>query len=239
MTEASSPTRRRALIGALALGALLVASIALAQTGALEQLATGLTNWVETSGVLGVVTLALIYVVWVVALLPSFPLTMAAGVLWGAGRATALVVPVATLGCTLAFLSGRYLFRDLVEARARQSPRFAALDRATAKGGLGLVLLLRLSPVLPYNLLNYSLGVTQVRVLPYVLGSALGMIPVTFMWAQLGATAGSLAGAGDAPTGIETQVVRVLSLVATIAVTVVITRVARRTLSADLGESEA
>ena len=232
-TEVRRPAGRlRSVLGLVLLGAVLVAGLVLGRMGLLEAPVRGLVEWTNTAGPLGSLVLAGSYVAVVVALLPSFPLTMGAGLLYGPVRATLFVVPVATLGCTLAFLAGRYLFRQSVERRVRADPRFAALDRAIETRGFWLVFLLRLSPVVPYNILNYALGVTRVRLGAYVLGSMLGMIPTTFMWVQLGATAGQLTMQPDVPASAEARIVSGVAVIATLAITILVTRMAARALRA-------
>jgi uncharacterized membrane protein YdjX (TVP38/TMEM64 family) len=71
-----------------------------------------------------------------------------------------------------------------------------------------------------------------VRLGAYVLGSMLGMIPTTFMWAQLGATAGRFTMQPDVPASAEARIVSVVALVATLAVTILVTRLAARALRA-------
>lgn len=70
---------------------------------------------------------------------------------------------------------------------AEQNPKFKAIDRAIADEGLKMVVLLRLSPLLPLSLSNYLYGLTSLELRPYVLGSWLGMLPGTFLYVQTGA----------------------------------------------------
>src|SRR5262249_3259422 len=97
-----------------------------------------------------------------------------------------------------------------------------------------IVLLLRLSPVFPFNVLNYALGLTRIKFWPYVLASWLGMLPGTVMYVYLGSALGSLAKLGSEPAeeGIGQKAFFWFCLAATVVVTVVITRMARRTLAA-------
>jgi uncharacterized membrane protein YdjX (TVP38/TMEM64 family) len=108
-------------------------------------------------------------------------------------------------GASAAFVAGRTLLRTVVARRLETRPRFAALDQAVGRYGLRLVALARLSPLLPFNLLNYAFGLTQVRTRDYVIGSWLGMLPGTAAYCYLGAAAGSLGGArtaaADSPLG--------------------------------------
>ena len=184
----------------------------------------GLGPWAPAAFVLG-------YVAAAVAFVPGSLLTLAAGALFGLVRGVVYVMLGATLGATAAFLVSRYLVRGRVEARVRADRRFAAIDDAVGTQGRRIVFLLRLSPVLPFNLLNYALGVTRVRLLDFVVACA-GMLPGTVLYVYYGKLAGDVAGAvgGGAPRGAGYYAVLALGLAATIAVTVVVTRLARRAL---------
>src|SRR5207245_1117774 len=112
---------------------------------------------------------------------------------------TVYVLIAATLGSAAAFLVSRYLARGAIERRLANIPRFAAIDRAVGAEGRKIVFLLRLSPVFPFTLLNYALGLTQVRFADYLV-AAIGMLPGTVLYVYAGQAIGdvtALAG-GDA-----------------------------------------
>ena len=194
-------------------------------------------SWVQGLGVWGPLVFILGYAAATVALAPGLVLTLAAGAIFGLARGTLYVLVAATLGAAAAFLVARHAARSAVERRLAGSPRFAALDRALAAEGRKIVFLLRLSPLFPFNLLNYALGVTQVRFGDYVLAS-LGMIPGTLLYVYYGKLAGdvaTLAAGAAVERGAGYWVVLVLGLVATVAATAVVTRSARRALQAATG----
>ena len=122
------------------------------------------------------------------------PGALGAGAIFGVVEGAALVFVAAVLGSTAAFLVARYVARSAVERRVASEPRFAAIDRAVGEQGRKIVLLLRLSPVFPFNLLNYGLGLTKVRLLDYVVAS-IGMIPGTLLYVYSGKVAGDVAAA--------------------------------------------
>lgn len=186
---------------------------------------------VRALGPWGPVVFVLGYVAAAVLFVPGSLLTLAAGALFGLGRGVLYAMAGATLGAAAAFLASRYLVRGRVERRVRADPRFAAIDDAVGTDGRRIVFLLRLSPVLPFNLLNYALGVTRVRLADFVLG-CVGMLPGTLLYVYYGKLAGDVAGAvgGTAPRGAAHYAVLALGLAATVAVTVVVTRLARRAL---------
>ena len=113
-------------------------------------------------------------------------------------------------------------------------PNFKAIDKAVAKNGLKIVFLTRLSPIFPFNLLNYAFGVTQVSLKDYILGS-IGMIPGTAMYVYMGSLIGDIAMNNPSiPTNPETQFVQLLlqgvGLIATVFVTFYISKVAKKAL---------
>ncbi len=198
-----------------------------------------LVEWVRDQGVWGPALFVLGYAVATVALVPGSLLTLAAGAVFGLGLGVLVVLLGATLGAAAAFLIARYLARPVVEQRVARDPRFGALDRAVGQAGRRIVFLLRLSPVFPFSLLNYALGLTRVRFVDYLVAS-IGMLPGTLLYVYYGKLAGdvaTLAGGAPASRGGGYWVVLGLGLTATLVVTVTITRIARRTLAAATGTS--
>ena len=148
----------------------------------------------------------------------------------------------ATLGATLAFLVGRYLARGWVADKIAGNSKFKAVDDAVGKEGLKIVLLTRLSPIFPFNLLNYAYGVTGVSLKDYVLGS-LGMIPGTIMYVYIGSLLGNLATIGTGATDVDVNPIaqwsiRIIGFIATVAVTLYVTKVAKKALDESVLEQE-
>ncbi len=198
----------------------------------------GFVAWVQSAGAAGMLAFALAYVLATVLFLPGSILTLGAGFVYGVGIGSALVWVAANVGAALAFLLGRTLAREWIAARVARNPRFAAIDRAVAQQGLRIVLLTRLSPVFPFNVLNYAFGLTRVRFRDYVLGSLVGMIPGTIMYVYLGSLVTSVTelAAGRPSGGAAQQVFYFAGLAVTVAVTVYVTRVARGALGEVTGE---
>src|SRR5262249_9908291 len=171
-------------------------------------------------------------VVACILLLPGLILTLGAGFAYGIAVGVPLVWVAANLGAAVAFLLGRTLARERIAARVAGNARFAAIDRAVGREGLKIGLLTRLSPAVPFNLLHYAYGLTQVPFRDYVIGSLVGMIPGTAMYVYLGSliTSVSQLASGAPSGGAAKQALTFLGFAATVAVTVVITRLARRAL---------
>jgi uncharacterized membrane protein YdjX (TVP38/TMEM64 family) len=124
------------------------------------------------------------------------------------------------------------LARDLIARRVAGNVKFAAIDDAVGREGFKIVLLTRLSPIFPFNLLNYAYGLTQVTLRDYVVASLIGMIPGTVMFVYLGSLFTDVAAlaAGGSRGSAAPWWLKVIGFAATVAVTIVVTRVARRAL---------
>ena len=199
-----------------------------------QELLRNALQWVNDLGAIAPIAFILIYIVATVAFLPGSILTLGAGVVFGIVQGSIYVFVGATIGATLAFLVGRYLARGWVSKKIAGNQKFKAIDRAVGKEGLKIVLLTRLSPIFPFNLLNYGLGVTGVSLKDYVLGSV-GMIPGTIMYVYIGSLAGNIATIGgetqpDA-NPIAQWAIRIIGFVATVAVTLYVTKIARQALN--------
>jgi len=194
--------------------------------------------YVREAGAAGILIFALAYVVSAVAFLPGAALTLIAGFLYGPVLGIVIVSPVSVLAATCAFVLGRTVARDWIGRRVATQPRFAAVDEAVGRQGFKIVALLRLSPLFPFNLLNYALGLTRVRLRDFVLASWLGMLPGTVLYVYLGSLLTSVnevltGGAGRARPAAASWLYWG-GLVATVVVAVVIARTARQSLNAAL-----
>jgi uncharacterized membrane protein YdjX (TVP38/TMEM64 family) len=222
----------RIVIGLIVIAALL--ALGRVAGGYLPQFA----RWVDSLGFWGPVVFVFGYATAAVAFVPGSLLTLAAGAIFGIGKGIILVFIAAVLGSSAAFLIARYVARAAIERRLASNPKFAAIDRAVGVQGRKIVFLLRLSPVFPFNLLNYGLGLTNVRFVDYVLASA-GMIPGTILFVYYGKLAGdvaALAGGAAVEKGTGYYAVLILGLVATIVATAIVTRTARKALREATGE---
>lgn len=197
-----------------------------------QQVLRNALEWINHLGPVGAIAFIALYIVTTVAFLPGSIVTLGAGVVFGVVLGSIYVFIGATLGATAAFLIGRYLARNWVYKKIAGNDKFRAIDAAVTKEGFKIVFLTRLSPVFPFILLNYGFGVTGVSLKDYFLGSV-GMIPGTIMYVYLGSLAGSCAliGTEHQPKDFAVQwTLRILGFIATVAVTVVVTRVARKAL---------
>lgn len=190
-------------------------------------------GWVASLGAWGPTVFVIGYAVATVAFVPGVLLTLAAGAMFGLLEGTLYVFAGATLGASGAFLLGRHAARGAIERRLAGRERFRAIDRAVGRDGFRIVFLMRLSPIFPYNLLNYALGLTRVRFADYLL-ACLGMIPGTFLYVYYGKLIGdvaAVAGGAEVERGWEYWAFVGAGAAATLGVTWLITRLARRALA--------
>jgi uncharacterized membrane protein YdjX (TVP38/TMEM64 family) len=229
-------TATRALLLALLAAAIVAAAVGLPLTRWLPEGAAWAQYHPYATGALFVAAYSLAAVLAV----PGTILTLAAGFAFGVPLGVALVSFGSVLGAVAAFLLGRFVTRAWVVERIADRPRFRALDAATREDGLAIVLLARLSPLFPYNLLNYAFGLTAVRLRDYVLGSWLGMLPATVLYVYLGSLAKGIAAltSGGFDTGRAGGVLFVLGFLATLGLTVVIARRATRALRGRLATQD-
>jgi uncharacterized membrane protein YdjX (TVP38/TMEM64 family) len=203
--------------------------------GYIEQFA----QWVDGLGFWAPLVFILGYAVATVAFVPGWPLTLAGGAVFGVLWGTVYVFAGASLGAALAFLVARYVARRAIERKLEERPKFQAIDRAVGREGLKIVALLRLSPVFPFNLLNYALGLTKVRFVHYLVAS-LFMLPGTLLYVYSGSLAGDAAAAvakeGGGGRSPAEWALLVVGLLATAAVTIFITKKARQALSEEVDD---
>jgi pyruvate/2-oxoglutarate dehydrogenase complex dihydrolipoamide dehydrogenase (E3) component/uncharacterized membrane protein YdjX (TVP38/TMEM64 family) len=189
-------------------------------------------EWTQGLGLWGPVFVAAFYIIACVLFLPGSVLTLGAGFLFKVIVGTITVSIGSTLGACAAFLVGRTIARNWISKKVAANEKFAAIDDAVGRQGFKIVLLTRLSPVFPFNLLNYAFGLTKVSFWKYALASWIGMLPGTLMYVYFGAGLRSLAdvAAGNVETGVAGKIFFWFGMAATIVVTVFVTRLARKAL---------
>ena len=199
----------------------------------LDDLSKELKKWIESLGIWGPVALGIIYVFATILFVPGTILTLVAGAVFGLVTGFITVSIASVVGASLAFLIARYFARDKVASMAENNRHFDAIDKAIEEGGWKVVGLLRLSPAIPFNVQNYLYGLTKVKFWPYVLTSWIAMMPGTFMYIYLGNVSGAALG-GDQEKSVGQWVLLGVGLLATVAVTVYITKLAKSKLDEDV-----
>ena len=230
----NSPTAtvKRLPLKPIGFAALVLLVLVVARYFDVQSTLRGALDWIGGLGSLGPVIFVLLYILATVLFLPGSILTLGAGLVFGVVKGSICASIAATLGATCAFLVGRYLARGWVSAKIERNAKFKAIDEAVAREGWKIVGLTRLSPIFPFNLLNYAFGVTKVSLRDYFFASWIGMMPGTVLYVYIGSLAGSLATVGTdtrSRTAAE-WALYVVGLLATVAVTIYVTRIARRAL---------
>jgi len=192
-------------------------------------------EWIQQQGLWAPVLFVLVYVGAAVGFVPGSILTLSGGAIFGVVKGVALVSVASTSAAAISFLLGRFALRGWISRKLSDRPRFKAIDEAVSREGWKMVLLLRLSPVFPFTLLNYGLGLTGIRFWPAILASWIGMLPGTILYVYLG----SLAKVATQETTPAQKILYAVGLLATLIATIWITRIAKRALSEKLPPGDA
>lgn len=237
MSEATAQRPWRLYAFVLLLAALFAAAWWFDLSGPIARGIEVLRGW----GPVSLVFVAVFYIVACVLMIPGSMLTIGAGFLAGVFWPDNLLLALgfgylacgagSVAGASAAFLLGRTLARGPIERRMAGNARFQAISRAIERDGFKIVLLVRLSPAFPFTLLNYALGLTRVTFRDYLLASAIGMVPGTLLYVYIGTAAQSVATASGDSVGWPRIALMLAGLAATVAVVVLVTRIARRELA--------
>jgi uncharacterized membrane protein YdjX (TVP38/TMEM64 family) len=198
-------------------------------------------TWVENLGIWGPIVFIFFYNLATLLFIPGSLLTIKGGCLFGWFWGSIYVLIAAIIGAIIAFIIGRYLSRDWIYKLLEKHPKFKAIDQAVTQEGWKIVLLTRLSPIFPFNLLNYAFGVTNISLKDYIFGS-LGIIPGTIMYVYIGSLTTNLAmiSADNQPPDLRIWQVfmQAIGLIATILISVYITKIAQKSLNHSVATKE-
>src|SRR5207244_7863882 len=184
--ELASDERKHAIARVIDLGLVLIALFLAMRFLPVQQWLRNFNDWVGQIGTAGIFIFISVYAVATVLMAPGSILTIGAGFAFGLWKGFLAVSAGATLGAALAFLVARFIARERVVAIAQRNEKFREIDSAIGKQGAKLIFLLRLSPVIPFNLSNYLYGLTGVKFWPYVLASWIRMMRGTFLYVYIG-----------------------------------------------------
>jgi uncharacterized membrane protein YdjX (TVP38/TMEM64 family) len=189
-------------------------------------------EWTQGAGLWGAVLFGLAYIPAAVLLVPASVLTLGAGFVFGVVKGTIIASLGSTAGATAAFIVARTAGHGWVAGRIARYPALNAIGRAVESEAFKVVFLTRLSPLFPFNVLNYAFGLSSVPPGTYVIASWIGMLPGTLLYIYLGSAARSVAAllSGELRRTPGQQAMFAAGLVATVAVTTIVTRTARRAL---------
>ena len=187
-------------------------------------------QWIESLGIIGMSLFVLVYILACIFLIPGSPLTVGAGAVFGFWTGLILVSVGSTLGAVAAFLISRYLARGFIEKKIDKNHKFSAMDMAIKREGWKIIFLARLSPIIPFFLLNYALGLTKIRLRTYIISSWAGMIPGTVLYTYIGSLGKTIL---TTENSLADWVILGAGLIATVSVTLIISKIAKRSLALD------
>jgi len=198
-----------------------------------------LVEYIKDAGFTGYILFAIAYIAACVLFMPGFILTLGAGFAYGVIKGTLLVSISSILGASAAFLTGRYFARGWIEKKIEGNIKFKSIDSAVEKEGFKIVFLTRLSPLFPFNLLNYAYGITKVKLSHYFFASWIGMLPATVMYVYLGSLLTNISqiSAGKVHNPFE-QIFYFTGLLVTVFVTIFVTKIAKKSLQTSTGLKE-
>jgi uncharacterized membrane protein YdjX (TVP38/TMEM64 family) len=148
--------------------------------------AAAFERWMLGLGIWGIAIFAAAFIAATLVLAPDWPLVIAAGMVYGIG-AFPVIVAAATIAASLAFLIARHLLRERIRDLLAGRRKFAAIDNAITEEGWKIVFLLRLSPLVPFNVQNYLFGITDIPFPHYLAATCVGIIPGAALFVYLGA----------------------------------------------------
>lgn len=187
-------------------------------------------EWIADSGWVGVIWFIVLYTLTCVFFLPGSFLTIGAGAIYGFWFSTALVAISSTVGAVVNFLTSRYLARDWMRRKLGHSAKFRALEKAVSAEGWRMILISRMSPIIPHSLVSYAAGLIQISFWRFTFASFIGFLPQSAAYTYVGTVVGKAlrTSAGVTPHDPVTWIFYGLGLVATLIVTAITTRIARQ-----------
>ncbi len=145
-----------------------------------------LSSWVKERGAFGVVVFMAIYIFCSVLLMPSAWFTAASAAAFGFWRGLLIAATSASIAAAISFLIARYFALKWVKRWVEKNERFSALYDVISERDWKIVLLCRLTPVVPFVLSNYFFGLTRLRFWPYFWASTVGIFPGAMLYAYVG-----------------------------------------------------
>jgi len=240
-------TTIRMILASIVIGFIIYIIVDSQRDNNVKRLSQDFLQWVEENPTEGVFAFVGVYFIATVLFIPGSILTLGAGFVFGnvfgvglgATLACVAVFSGASLGAIGAFLLGRYLLREPIQNFSQKFPVFQAIDSALENNGLRIVTLLRLSPIVPFNAINYILGVTAVPLNAYIIACA-GMLPGTVLYVFIGSSAGSIVDSASSGGGKTlTIILIVIGVVFGVGAVAVVTFYAKKELKKIIAKNQA
>jgi uncharacterized membrane protein YdjX (TVP38/TMEM64 family) len=195
-----------------------------------------LMQQIQGAGWVGWLIFIALYAAACLLFIPGSFLTLAAGAVYGFWGGTLLVLTGNGLGSLLSLLITRYLLRGWAKRQFAKNKKLRAIEDAVAHDGWRIVCLTRLSPVMPFSLINYALGLTKISAAKFLFATEVGAIPSTCVYVYFGTLIGNLTKIGPdlrAHRQVE-WIFQGAGLVFTVAVTIYVTRIATKAVQSRL-----
>jgi len=176
----------------------------------------------------GILVFTLVYVAWVSCLLPGSWLSMLSGFLYGTWLGSSVVFVGAFIGAHLTFYLGRTFLKDWAQKKVSNFPKVQIMEKAVKREGLKVILLTRLSPLFPFGLLNFTYGLSEVKVRDFTLGM-ICILPGTILYCSLGSLALKVSNFGEVLSGRSDTSSYIWSLISILSTILVIILVLRST----------
>jgi len=219
---------------------LLVLIVVLPFQVSLKEILLEFLIWLKTKGIVGVVVFITVYVLVTVLFLPSVILSIGAGFIYGTIFGSIYVEIGATIGACLSFLLAKATFKDFVIKMVENYPMFSAIDKAVSLNSWKIVTLLRLSPLTPYNVLNYALALTRIKFWDYTISSAIGMLPSTILFVNMGTAAKNISDIVNVQGNTEpVSFLTFFTLGITLISVIIVTIISGKAIKEELKEAEA
>ena len=175
---------------------------------------------------IGILFFALIYVLWVSCLLPGSWLSMFSGFLYGTWLGSLVVFVAAFVGAHLTFYLGRTFLKEWAQKKVSNFPKVQIMEKAVKREGVKVILLTRLSPLFPFGLLNFTYGLSEVKVRDFTIGM-IGILPGTILYCSFGSLALKVSNFSEVLSGrsdISSFIWSLVSVVSTILIVVLVLR---------------
>src|SRR6476646_10896969 len=187
-----------------------------------------LKNWLRTLGPWALPMFIVVYILMTLAGLPNALLMLGSGTLFGFSKGVLYASIADILGATACYVVGKTIARKQIKKWLAKNPKFIEIDKAIARKGWKIILLTRLSPILPSSILNYGFSSTKVKFRDYFIFTWIGMLPVVAFYVYRGSFGVRMFGKSGTP---ENLLLQLAGLLATIATAIYTTRVAQRALA--------
>ncbi len=178
----------------------------------------------------GILVFALVYVFWVSCLLPGSWLSMLSGFLYGIWLGSFVVFVGAFIGAHLTFYLGRTFLKEWAQKKVSNFPKVKIMEKAVKREGLKVILLTRLSPLFPFGLLNFTYGLSDVKIRDFTFGM-IGILPGTILYCSLGSFALKISNFGEVLSGrstISSFIWSLISILSTILIIIFVIRSIRK-----------